>query len=65
MGLARAFALDTEIILVDEAFSALDPLVRWGMRDHLIELQKTVGKTILFITHDYDEALARHSPCRN
>jgi glycine betaine/proline transport system ATP-binding protein len=48
VGLARALALDTEIILMDEAFSALD---------QLIELQKTLGKTILFITHDFDEAL--------
>jgi glycine betaine/proline transport system ATP-binding protein len=57
VGLARALALDTEIILMDEAFSALDPLIRSGMQDQLIELQKTLGKTILFITHDFDEAL--------
>lgn len=57
VGLARALALDTEIILMDEAFSALDPLIRSGMQDQLIELQKSLGKTILFITHDFDEAL--------
>lgn len=57
VGLARALALDTDIILMDEAFSALDPLIRSGMQDQLIELQKTLGKTILFITHDFDEAL--------
>lgn len=57
VGLARALALDTEIILMDEAFSALDPLIRAGMQDQLIELQKSLGKTILFITHDFDEAL--------
>ena len=57
VGLARALALDTEIILMDEAFSALDPLIRSEMQDQLIELQKSLGKTILFITHDFDEAL--------
>lgn len=57
VGLARALALDTDIILMDEAFSALDPLIRSGMQDQLIELQKTLSKTILFITHDFDEAL--------
>ena len=57
VGLARALALNTEIILMDEAFSALDPLIRSGMQDQLIELQKSLGKTILFITHDFDEAL--------
>ncbi|WIY52676.1 glycine betaine/L-proline ABC transporter ATP-binding protein [Devosia sp. YIM 151766] len=57
VGLARALALDTDIILMDEAFSALDPLIRSGMQDQLMELQKTLGKTILFITHDFDEAL--------
>ncbi|KQX35775.1 glycine/betaine ABC transporter [Devosia sp. Root436] len=57
VGLARALTLDTEIILMDEAFSALDPLIRSGMQDQLIELQKSLGKTILFITHDFDEAL--------
>ena len=57
VGLARALALDTDIILMDEAFSALDPLIRSGMQDQLVELQKGLGKTILFITHDFDEAL--------
>ena len=57
VGLARALALDTDIILMDEAFSALDPLIRSGMQDQLIELQKSLEKTILFITHDFDEAL--------
>jgi len=57
VGLARALTLDTDIILMDEAFSALDPLIRSGMQDQLIELQKSLGKTILFITHDFDEAL--------
>jgi glycine betaine/proline transport system ATP-binding protein len=57
VGLARALALDTDIILMDEAFSALDPLIRSGMQDQLIALQKSLNKTILFITHDFDEAL--------
>jgi glycine betaine/proline transport system ATP-binding protein len=57
VGLARALALDTEIVLMDEAFSALDPLIRSGMQDELITLQKSLNKTILFITHDFDEAL--------
>jgi glycine betaine/proline transport system ATP-binding protein len=57
VGLARALAMDTDIILMDEAFSALDPLIRSGMQDELINLQKTLNKTILFITHDFDEAL--------
>ena len=57
VGLARALAMDTDIILMDEAFSALDPLIRSGMQDELIRLQKQLGKTILFVTHDFDEAL--------
>lgn len=57
VGLARALAMDTEILLMDEAFSALDPLIRSGMQDELIVLQKELGKTILFITHDFDEAI--------
>jgi glycine betaine/proline transport system ATP-binding protein len=57
VGLARALAMDTDIILMDEAFSALDPLIRSGMQDQLIGLQKSLNKTILFITHDFDEAL--------
>ena len=57
VGLARALANDAEILLMDEAFSALDPLIRKDMQDELIDLQKKVNKTILFITHDLDEAL--------
>jgi len=57
VGLARALALDPGILLMDEAFSALDPLIRRGMQDELIALQERVQKTILFITHDLDEAL--------
>lgn len=57
VGLARALAMDADIILMDEAFSALDPLIRSGMQDELITLQKSLNKTILFITHDFDEAL--------
>lgn len=57
VGLARALAMDTEILLMDEAFSALDPLIRSGMQDQLLELQSSLNKTILFITHDFDEAL--------
>lgn len=57
VGLARALANDTEIILMDEAFSALDPLIRKEMQDELIELQANVQKTIVFITHDLNEAL--------
>lgn len=57
VGLARALATDTDIILMDEAFSALDPLIRAEMQDQLLELQKTLHKTIVFITHDLDEAV--------
>ena len=57
VGLARALANDAEILLMDEAFSALDPLIRTQMQDELIELQTKVHKTIIFITHDLDEAL--------
>lgn len=57
VGLARALAMNTDIILMDEAFSALDPLIRSGMQDELIALQRSLNKTILFITHDFDEAL--------
>jgi len=57
VGLARALASDTEIILMDEAFSALDPLIRKDMQDELIEIQESFKKTIIFITHDLDEAL--------
>ena len=57
VGLARALTMDTDIILMDEAFSALDPLIRSGMQDELLKLQAELNKTILFITHDFDEAL--------
>jgi len=57
VGLARALANDPEVLLMDEAFSALDPLIRKGMQDELLDLQETMQKTILFITHDLDEAL--------
>ncbi|XWN33347.1 MAG: glycine betaine/L-proline ABC transporter ATP-binding protein [Devosia sp.] len=57
VGLGRALATDAEILLMDEAFSALDPLIRSQMQDQLIELQARLGKTIVFITHDLDEAL--------
>ncbi len=57
VGLARALCTDAEILLMDEAFSALDPLIRSEMQDQLIELQERLHKTIIFITHDLDEAL--------
>ncbi|MFD1861622.1 quaternary amine ABC transporter ATP-binding protein [Planococcus sp. FY231025] len=57
VGLARALANDSDILLMDEAFSALDPLIRKEMQDELLNLQSKLGKTILFITHDLDEAL--------
>ncbi|QTM98619.1 betaine/proline/choline family ABC transporter ATP-binding protein [Sediminibacillus dalangtanensis] len=57
VGLARALANDPEVLLMDEAFSALDPLIRKEMQDELLDLQETMKKTILFITHDLDEAL--------
>ncbi|MDA3809837.1 MAG: glycine betaine/L-proline ABC transporter ATP-binding protein [Spirochaetaceae bacterium] len=57
VGLARALANDAEILLMDEAFSALDPLIRAQMQDELLDLQDKMHKTIIFITHDLDEAL--------
>ncbi|MBE1275404.1 quaternary amine ABC transporter ATP-binding protein [Enterovibrio baiacu] len=57
VGLARALCTDAEILLMDEAFSALDPLIRSEMQDQLIDLQEKLHKTIIFITHDLDEAL--------
>lgn len=57
VGLARALATDPDILLMDEAFSALDPLIRSDMQDQLLDLQKNLKKTIMFITHDLDEAL--------
>ncbi|MEM8857238.1 MAG: proline/glycine betaine ABC transporter ATP-binding protein, partial [Chloroflexota bacterium] len=57
VGLARALAVDPEILLCDEPFSALDPLIRRDMQNELLNLQKTLKKTIIFITHDFLEAL--------
>ncbi|MFK9092612.1 glycine betaine/L-proline ABC transporter ATP-binding protein [Bacillus salipaludis] len=57
VGLARALASNTDVILMDEAFSALDPLIRKDMQDELLEIQENYKKTIIFITHDLDEAL--------
>jgi len=57
VGLARALANDPDILLMDEAFSALDPLIRKEMQDELLSLQNTLNKTIIFVTHDLDEAL--------
>lgn len=57
VGLARALANDPDILLMDEAFSALDPLIRKDMQDELLDLHQSVGKTIIFITHDLNEAL--------
>ena len=57
IGVARAFATDPDIILMDEPFSALDPITRIGLQDELIELQEKLKKTIVFVTHDMDEAI--------
>lgn len=57
VGLARALAAGPDVLLMDEAFSALDPLIKREMQDELLSLQNRVGKTIIFITHDLDEAL--------
>ncbi|WP_141430834.1 glycine betaine/L-proline ABC transporter ATP-binding protein [Bacillus sp. 03113] len=57
VGLARALSNDPDILLMDEAFSALDPLIRKDMQDELLDLQSSMEKTIIFITHDLDEAL--------
>lgn len=57
VGIARALAADTDILLMDEAFSALDPLIRREMQEQLLELQRTLKKTIVFITHDLNEAM--------
>jgi glycine betaine/proline transport system ATP-binding protein len=57
VGLARALATNPQILLMDEAFSALDPLIRSDMQNQLIELQSKLKKTIVFITHDLDESL--------
>ena len=57
VGLARAFATDADILLMDEPFSALDPLIRDKLQDELLDLQRTLKKTIVFVSHDLDEAL--------
>lgn len=57
VGLARSFATEAEILLMDEPFSALDPLIREHLQDELIELQRKLKKTIIFVSHDLDEAL--------
>ncbi|MFU1477870.1 quaternary amine ABC transporter ATP-binding protein [Roseovarius sp. C7] len=57
VGLARAMAADPDILLMDEPFSALDPLIRRGLQDEFLALSKTMNKTTLFITHDLDEAI--------
>ena len=57
VGLARAMAADPDILLMDEPFSALDPLIRRGLQDEFLELSKSMRKTTLFITHDLDEAI--------
>src|SRR5690606_29365224 len=57
VGLARALAIDADVLLMDEAFSALDPLIRYDMQDQLLELQQRLHQTIVFVTHDSQEAL--------
>jgi glycine betaine/proline transport system ATP-binding protein len=57
VGLARAFATEAPILLMDEPFSALDPLIRTKLQDELIQLQKSIKKTIIFVSHDLEEAL--------
>src|SRR5690606_31779554 len=57
VGLARALAIDADVLLMDEAFSALDPLIRYDMQDQLMDLQHRLQKTIVFITLDIQEAL--------
>ncbi|MGE3877074.1 MAG: ATP-binding cassette domain-containing protein, partial [Parvibaculaceae bacterium] len=57
VGLARAFATEAPILLMDEPFSALDPLIRTKLQDELLSLQKTLKKTIVFVSHDLEEAL--------
>jgi glycine betaine/proline transport system ATP-binding protein len=57
VGLARAFATNAEILLMDEPFSALDPLIRNKLQDELLDLQRKLKKTIVFVSHDLDEAL--------
>ncbi len=57
IGVLRALAADPEVILMDEPFGALDPISREGLQNELLELQKAVKKTIVFVTHDMEEAL--------
>jgi glycine betaine/proline transport system ATP-binding protein len=57
VGLARAFATDAPILLMDEPFSALDPLIRNRLQDELLDLQREIRRTIIFVSHDLDEAL--------
>jgi glycine betaine/proline transport system ATP-binding protein len=57
VGLARAFATDADILLMDEPFSALDPLIRDKLQDELLDLQARLKKTIVFVSHDLDEAM--------
>ena len=57
VGLARALAVDPEVLIFDEAFSALDPLIRREMQDEVVRLQERLQKTVIFVTHDLDEAL--------
>lgn len=57
IGVARAFATDPEIILMDEPFSALDPMTRSDLQDELVGLQSKFEKTIVFVTHDMDESI--------
>jgi glycine betaine/proline transport system ATP-binding protein len=57
VGLARTFATDADILLMDEPFSALDPLIRTRLQDELLELQRSLRKTIIFVSHDLDEAM--------
>src|SRR5699024_6270292 len=57
VGLARALAADPEVLLMDEAYSALDPLIRTEMQDELLRLQSKRARTVVFITHDLDEAM--------
>ena len=57
VGVARAFATDPDIILMDEPFSALDPITRSGLQEELVHLQSKLRKTIVFVTHDMDEAM--------
>lgn len=57
VGVARAFSTDSDIILMDEPFSALDPVTRSSLQDELVQMQKELNKTIIFVTHDMDEAI--------